>query len=201
MKVTEENVSETEDDVEEDPDYEASSSDENETVSVDPPVVSQPPANILRSKNGKLLWPVSPPEQQGDESRRLTTYFSSGEPLLRHDVLGFEIQSDGQVFERMGKIRGPGRDSGRDRWRANHFEEESPQRRYTLTKGHYISQKPGSHWTRWESNSRRCGSCGPSLRLESLEEVIVGGRMKELLLLLGRGDSGRVRLRLEEQPQ
>lgn len=60
----EENVSETEDDVEEDPDYEASSSDENETLS-DPPVVSQPPANTLPSKNGKLLWSVSPLEQQG----------------------------------------------------------------------------------------------------------------------------------------
>ncbi|KAL1276900.1 hypothetical protein QQF64_023573 [Cirrhinus molitorella] len=34
----EENVSETEDNLEEDPDYEASSSDENETPSVDPPV-------------------------------------------------------------------------------------------------------------------------------------------------------------------
>ena len=61
----EENVSEPEDGVEEDPDYEVSSSDENETLSVDPPVVSQPPANTLPSKNGKVLWSVSPLEQQG----------------------------------------------------------------------------------------------------------------------------------------
>ena len=65
MKVTEENVSEPEDGVEEDPDYEVSSSDENETLSVDPPAVSQPPANTLPSKNGKVLWSVSPLEQQG----------------------------------------------------------------------------------------------------------------------------------------
>ena len=44
---------------EEDTDYEASSSDENDTFSVDPPV-SQPPTNILPSKNGKLVWSVSP---------------------------------------------------------------------------------------------------------------------------------------------
>ncbi|KAK2818952.1 hypothetical protein Q5P01_024513 [Channa striata] len=56
----EENVSETEDDVKEDPDYEASSSHENETLSVDPLV-----ANTLPSKNGKLLWSISPLERQG----------------------------------------------------------------------------------------------------------------------------------------
>ena len=58
-------MSEPEDGVEEDPDYEVSSSNENETLSVDPPVVSQPPANTLPSKNGKVLWSVSPLEQQG----------------------------------------------------------------------------------------------------------------------------------------
>lgn len=47
----EENVSETEHDVEEDPEYEASSSHENKTLIVDPPVVTQPPANTLPSKN------------------------------------------------------------------------------------------------------------------------------------------------------
>ncbi len=51
-------MSETDDNVEEDPDYEASSSDENKTPSVDPPIVSQPPAD----KNGKLLWSRSPLE-------------------------------------------------------------------------------------------------------------------------------------------
>ena len=51
----EENVSETEDNVEEDPDYETSSSDGNESLSIDPPVVSQPPADKLPYKNGKLL--------------------------------------------------------------------------------------------------------------------------------------------------
>jgi len=61
----EENVSETDDHIEEDPDYEASSSDENETPNVDPPVVSQPPPNPLPSKNGKLSWSHSPPERQG----------------------------------------------------------------------------------------------------------------------------------------
>lgn len=61
----EENVSETEDNVEEDPDYEASSSDENETLSADAPVVSQPQADTLLSKNGKLSWSRSPLEQQG----------------------------------------------------------------------------------------------------------------------------------------
>ncbi len=48
--------------VEEDADYEASSSDENKTPSVDPPVVSQPPADTLPSKNVKLLWSRSPHE-------------------------------------------------------------------------------------------------------------------------------------------
>ncbi|XP_039550046.1 piggyBac transposable element-derived protein 4-like, partial [Pimephales promelas] len=61
----EENVSETDDHIEEDPDYEAFSSDENETPNVDPPVVSQPPTNPLPSKNGKLSWSHSPPERQG----------------------------------------------------------------------------------------------------------------------------------------
>ncbi|XP_051982284.1 piggyBac transposable element-derived protein 4-like [Xyrauchen texanus] len=61
----EENVSETDDNIEEDPDYEASSSDENDTPNVDPPVVSQPPTNPLPSKNGKLSWSRSPPERQG----------------------------------------------------------------------------------------------------------------------------------------
>ena len=46
----EEKVSETGGEV---PDDEASSSDENQTLSVDPPVVSQPPANTL-------LWSISP---------------------------------------------------------------------------------------------------------------------------------------------
>ena len=50
-----ENVSETEDDVEEDPNYEASSSDENGTLSVDPPFVSQPPANTIPSKKGNAI--------------------------------------------------------------------------------------------------------------------------------------------------
>ncbi len=58
-------MSETNDNVEEDPDYEASSSDENKTPSVDPPVVSQPPADTLPSKNGKLIWSRSPLELQG----------------------------------------------------------------------------------------------------------------------------------------
>ncbi len=49
-------MSETDDNVEEDPDYEASSSDDNETPVVDPPVVSQQPADTLPSKYGKLLW-------------------------------------------------------------------------------------------------------------------------------------------------
>ncbi len=57
-------MSETNNNVEEDADYEASSSDENKT-SVDPPVVSQPPADILPSKNVKLLWSRSPHEWQG----------------------------------------------------------------------------------------------------------------------------------------
>ena len=51
----EENVSETEDYVEEDPDFEAFSSDGNQ--SVDPPVVSQPPADTIPSKHGKIIWP------------------------------------------------------------------------------------------------------------------------------------------------
>ncbi|ROL52885.1 hypothetical protein DPX16_8448 [Anabarilius grahami] len=45
------NVSETDNNVEEDPDYEASSSDEHETPSVEPSVVSQPQADTLPSKN------------------------------------------------------------------------------------------------------------------------------------------------------
>ena len=61
----EENVSETEDIVEEDPHYEASSSEDNETLGVDPSVVSQPPADTLPSKNGKLLLSLSPLERQG----------------------------------------------------------------------------------------------------------------------------------------
>ncbi|KAI7812972.1 hypothetical protein IRJ41_012930 [Triplophysa rosa] len=48
----EENVSKTDDNVEEDPDYEASSSDENESPSVEPPIVTQPPVDTLPSKNG-----------------------------------------------------------------------------------------------------------------------------------------------------
>lgn len=67
MKVTEEHVSEIDDNIE-DPDYEASCSDENETPNVDPPVVSQPPTNPLPSKNGKLSWSRLPPEQQGRRS-------------------------------------------------------------------------------------------------------------------------------------
>lgn len=58
----EENVSETEDCVEEDPDSEGFSSDENE--SVDPPVVSQP-TDTVTSKNGKITWSLSPRQQQG----------------------------------------------------------------------------------------------------------------------------------------
>ncbi len=58
----EENVSETEDNVEDN--FEAFSSDENETLSVDPPVVSQRPADTLPSKNGKSLWSLSPHERQ-----------------------------------------------------------------------------------------------------------------------------------------
>ncbi len=53
------------DNLEDDPDYEASSSYENETPSVDPPVVSQPSADTLPSKNGKLLWSHSPLERKG----------------------------------------------------------------------------------------------------------------------------------------
>ncbi len=56
-------MSEIDDNVEEDPDYEASYSDENKSPSVDPPVVSQPPADTLPSKNviiKKLLWSRSP---------------------------------------------------------------------------------------------------------------------------------------------
>ncbi len=56
------NVSETKDDVEKDPDYEAASSDDNKTPSVVPSVVSQTPADTLSSKNGKLLWSHSPLE-------------------------------------------------------------------------------------------------------------------------------------------
>uniref|UniRef100_A0A8C6M6Z2 PiggyBac transposable element-derived protein domain-containing protein n=1 Tax=Nothobranchius furzeri TaxID=105023 RepID=A0A8C6M6Z2_NOTFU len=59
----EENVSETEDCVEEDPDSEGFSSDENE--SVDPPVVSQEPTDMVTSKNGKITWPLAPRQQQG----------------------------------------------------------------------------------------------------------------------------------------
>lgn len=49
----EENVSETEDCVEEDPDFEQFSSAEDE--SVDTPVVSQPPAGTIPPKNGKIM--------------------------------------------------------------------------------------------------------------------------------------------------
>lgn len=62
----EENVSETKDEVEEDRDHEASSSNENKTLIVDPPVVSQPPANALYLPK-MLLWPVSPLEQQSSK--------------------------------------------------------------------------------------------------------------------------------------
>lgn len=61
----EENVSEAEDNVEEDPHYDASSSDENETLSADAPVVSQPSADTFISKNRKLLWSHYPLEGQG----------------------------------------------------------------------------------------------------------------------------------------
>ena len=57
MKVTEQNESEAKDNVE-DPDYEASS-DENNTLSINRPVMAQPPAYKLPSKNVHLLW--SPP--------------------------------------------------------------------------------------------------------------------------------------------
>lgn len=49
----EEHVSETEDCVEEEADFEAFSSYENE--SVDPPVVIQPPADMIPSKNGRIV--------------------------------------------------------------------------------------------------------------------------------------------------
>ncbi len=52
----------TNDNVEEDLDYEVSSSDENKTPSVDPAVVSQPAADTLTSKYGKLLRFHSPLE-------------------------------------------------------------------------------------------------------------------------------------------
>lgn len=39
--------------------------DEKETLSVDPPVVSQPQADTLPSKNGNLLWYRFPLEGQG----------------------------------------------------------------------------------------------------------------------------------------
>lgn len=45
-------------DVEEDPDY-----DESEALSIHPPVVSQPSANTLLSKNGKFLQSVSLDQQ------------------------------------------------------------------------------------------------------------------------------------------
>ncbi len=58
-----------EENVAEDPGY------ENETLGVDPPVVSKPPvdsvlsqpprADTLPPKNGNLLWPLSPLERQG----------------------------------------------------------------------------------------------------------------------------------------
>ncbi|KAJ4945662.1 hypothetical protein JOQ06_023343 [Pogonophryne albipinna] len=52
----EENVFETEDNVEEDPDYKASFSDENETP-VYAPVVSQPQADTLLSKYKVIMVP------------------------------------------------------------------------------------------------------------------------------------------------
>lgn len=59
----EDNVSETEDCVEEDSDSEEFSSDANK--SVNPPVVSQPPADTIPSKNGKIIWFLFPLQQQG----------------------------------------------------------------------------------------------------------------------------------------
>lgn len=59
----EENVSETEDCVEEDPDFEQFSSDEDE--SVDTPVVFQPPAGTIPPKNGKIIWTLSQLQPQG----------------------------------------------------------------------------------------------------------------------------------------
>lgn len=51
-------MSVTEDKVEEDPDYEACSSDKNKSLNVDPPV-----SDMLPSKNGKLLWFYFPLKQ------------------------------------------------------------------------------------------------------------------------------------------
>ena len=62
-----EDVNETEDNVDEDPDYVASSSDENEASeirqtscglsnTIQPLDVSQPPRTDMTSKTGKLLW-------------------------------------------------------------------------------------------------------------------------------------------------
>lgn len=58
VKVTENNVSDTDNNVEEDPDYKELSSDET------PNVVSEPPADTFPAKNEKLLWSRSPLNQQ-----------------------------------------------------------------------------------------------------------------------------------------
>ncbi|XP_061878322.1 piggyBac transposable element-derived protein 4-like [Entelurus aequoreus] len=61
----EENVSEIEDNVVEDPDYGASSSDEDETLDAEVPVNTGTPADIFLSKNGKLSWSPAPRQRQG----------------------------------------------------------------------------------------------------------------------------------------
>lgn len=91
----EENVSETEDCVEEDPDFEAFSSDENE--SVDPSVVTQPPADRIPSKNGKIIWSLSPLQQQGRLSAANIIKMVQGPP--RYAVSHVEdIKSSFELF-------------------------------------------------------------------------------------------------------
>lgn len=84
-------MSETEDDVEEAP------SSENEILTVDLPVVCEPPANTLPFKIGKLLWSISQLEQQGRHSVANVTRMAPGP--TRYAVSHFQgIKSAFELF-------------------------------------------------------------------------------------------------------